>query len=372
MRYNPIDTCYKKAIEDYGVIAKIDENQTKVLIREVSDEYGIDYKKIISSNPLQQGNYVYINGVQFLIYDIEPQYSQSIYNIGIFRETKELVLLSYNNKKVQGIVDRNKINIVTTEGITGVYDQYNFIIPTFGNNVSLNNEIAWDGGIYAVISINTTKDNLYIITGKYKDVYDPHVYTISLSQTTTTIVEGGTYQISNVVCKDNGTVVTNPVLTYVSSDVNIATVSASGLVTGVKTGNSEITVSYNGVMATLHLTVNAKPSTPVVSFSYTLSNGANLRVMEGTVINCVRSVDGVADTTYIGTNLAYTLDSIGQTALSQSKITLTKGTTAPSITIRNKQTSSDTVKIMHITVTDSATGTIIVNNLAITLKNSGV
>ena len=86
MNYNPIDSCYKKAIQDYGVIAKLGEIETKVLIRESSDAYGIDYKKIISSNTLQQGNYVYINGVQFLICDIEPQYSQSIYNIGIFRK----------------------------------------------------------------------------------------------------------------------------------------------------------------------------------------------------------------------------------------------------------------------------------------------
>ncbi|NRT61007.1 hypothetical protein B0P06_003469 [Clostridium saccharoperbutylacetonicum] len=34
-----------------------------------------------------------------------------------------------------------------------------------------------------------------------------------MSSSSASFVESATYQISNVVCKDNGTVVTNPVLT---------------------------------------------------------------------------------------------------------------------------------------------------------------
>ena len=70
--------------------------------------------------------------------------------------------------------------------------------------------------------------------------------------------------------------------------------------------------------------------------------------------------------------LAYTLDSIGQSALSAGKMTVTKSTTLPTISVRNTQTSSDTVKTIHITVTDVGTGSIIVDNLAMTLKNGTV
>ena len=364
MRYNPIDTCYKKAIEDYGVIAKIDENQTKVLIRETSDNYGIDYKKIISSNPLQQGNYVYINGVQFLICDIEPQYSQSIYNIGIFRETLP-ILLGSTYKKVSAIVDKVKGMYVDGSLIEEVHDQYNFIIPKGGNNVGYN-QVIYDGGVYKIISIDTSKDDIIIYTGKFESIYDPHVYTISLAENMTTIVEGATYQISNVICKDNGTVVTpTPTLTYISSDETIATVNSSGFVTGIKTGTCNINVVFNGVSAILSLTVNAKPVQPVISYSYTNSTGTTLKYMTANTFTCSKTINGVADTSFTGANISYTLDTTGQSLLSQSKIAITIGTTAPTLNLRNKQNTA--TYTIHITIKDSVNGTVIVDNLAITL-----
>lgn len=351
MRYNPIDTCYKKAIEDYGVIAKIGENQTKVLIRETSDNYGIDYKKIISSNPLQQGNYVYINEVQFLICDIEPQYSQSIYNIGIFRETLP-ILLGSTYKPVQAIVDKVKGMYVNGSMIEEVHDQYNFIIPKGGNNVGYN-QIIYDGGVYKIISIDTSKDDIIIYTGKFESIYNPHVYEISLAENTTTLVEGGTYQISNVTCKDNGTVVQNPTLTYSSSDINIASVSASGLVTGVKTGNAEITVNFNGVSAKLSLTVNVKPHEPVISYSYSSSNGYSYRPKEGAVLTYVKTVDSITDTTL---DVSFTLDAMGTSLVNSNSISVVKKT---GNTIQVRNLTLTTVKTFVLTVKDSANGTVI-------------
>lgn len=349
-----INSSYKKAIELAGVTATINNIETKILVKEANAEYGIDYKKIISSTSFNQGDYVLINGVQYLIVDTEEQMSQSIYNVGTFRETKELILLNYNNKKVQGIVDRNKINIISTEGITGAYDQYNFIIPALGNKVSLNHEIVWDGMIYEVISIDATKNDLFYVTGKQKETYNPHVYTISLFENTTTLVEGGTYQISGVICTDNGNVVTNPTLIYSSSDVNIATVSDGGLVTGIKAGTTcNISVTYNGVSAILSLTVNVKPSIPVVSYSATSSNGYSFKKLVGATLSYFKTIDGVADTTL---DISFSLDSVGQQLLSSSAISLVKKT-ASTLYIRNLTVT--TAKSFVLTVTDNATGAIV-------------
>lgn len=197
----------------------------------------------------------------------------------------------------------------------------------------------------------------------------PHTYTIALNSSSQSLGTGTTYQIVPS-CTDNGTNVSSPVVVYTSSDTAIATVSTTGLVSAIASGSATITATYQGQSATLNLTVT---HTAVTTFSYTLSNGTNFRLKEGSTITCSRQLDAVADPTYTGGGLiAYTLDSIGASALSAGKMTVTKSATLPTISVRNTQTSSDTVKTIHITVTDVASGTIIVNNLAMTLKNGTV
>ncbi|OOM79479.1 bacterial Ig-like domain protein [Clostridium puniceum] len=263
-----------------------------------------------------------------------------------------MILLNYNNKKVQGIVDRNKINIVSTEGIQGAYDQYNFIIPTLGNKVSLNHEIVWDGIVYTVLSIDTTKNDLFYVTGKQKDVYNPHVYEIVLSSNSETLVEGGTYQIS-ATCKDNGTVVTNPTLTYLSSDNTIATIDDKGLVNGVKTGTCNITVNYNNTIATLSLIINAKPIDPVISYSSTSSNGYSYRVKEGATLTYTKTIDSVVDNTL---DVLFTLDATGTLLVNSNSISVVKKT-GNTIQVRNLTITAP--KSFVLTVKDSANGTVI-------------
>ncbi len=362
MNYNPIDSCYKKAIQDYGVIAKLGEIETKVLIRESSDAYGIDYKKIISSKPLQQGNYVVINGVQYLICDIEEQLSQSVYDIGVFRKALPL-LVGSTYKPIMGIVDRNKVNIVNTQGIQAEYDQYNFIIPKLGNSkVSVNTEIVWDGGIYTTISVDTTKDNLLIVTGKYKDIYNPHVYTITLNSNSQTLKETENYQIV-ATCKDNSVVVESPQLTFVSSDIEIATVDATGIVSCVGIGSVTISVQYNNVSSILQLIVEAKPVDPVISYTGTfkLSITAFKQYMTNTY-TATKTVDGVADTSL---NINWSWDANTQSLINAKKIIVTKVSDSV-FTFKNASVS--TVTNCYLTVRDSANGNIITDNQVIVFR----
>lgn len=368
------DITYNHLVAFRGNDGLINNNPCRFLITENDDydENNLDYKNIITNQPLKQGDYINVDNFNYMVID-NTNVLESSYNIGVFRKTLPIQLGS-TIKKVEAIIDKKSTVLNQNENMTDVHDQYQFIVPALDGNGKTNNvdlsQIIYDGGLYNIISIDTSREGLIIYIGKFSEKYNPHVYTISLAETTTTIVESATYQISGITCTDNGTIVTNPQLTYVSIDETIATVSTSGFVTGVKAGSAEITVSYNGVSAKLFLVVNAKPIEPVVSYSYTLSNGVSLRLAEATTITCTKTIDGVTDTTFTGSSLAYTLDSVGASALSSAKITVTVGTTAATIQVRNKQTSSDTVKTIHITIKDSVTGVIIVDNLAITIKNS--
>lgn len=219
-----------------------------------------------------------------------------------------------------------------------------------------------------VTSVNIGTCN---ITATYKGVSDtlsltvnepPHTYTIALNSTTESLGTGTTYQIVPS-CTDNGTKVSSPVVSYSSSDTAIATVNSSGLVSAIASGSATITAIYEGQSAILNVTVT---HIAVTTYSYTDSTGTTLKYMVANTFTCKRLIDGVADTTYTGGGLlSYTLDSTGQTLLSQSKITATLGTTAPTFQVRNKQNTA--TYTIHVTVKDVASGTIIVDNVALTL-----
>ncbi len=365
MNYNAIDSCYKKAIEQYGVIATIDENQTKVLIRETSNNntYGIDYKKIISSTKINQGDYLIINGVQYLIVDTMEQMSQSIYNVGIFRKTQE-ILLGNTYKPVQSIVDKYRGQYVDGAYINETHDQYTFIIPKLGNNTGVGVSLVYDLGIYDIISIDSSRDGLYTITGKFSATYVPHTYTISLTETSKTLQETENYQIV-ATCYDNGTTVTSPQLTYVSSDPNIATVDETGIVSCIGVGNVTITCTYNNISVDLTIVVEAKPIEPVISYTSSWSNTTTLKTYSSSTMTPVKTLNGVDDSANM--TVTYSFDSTGASLLSQGKITIVKKTgTLNSWTIKNVSVSTSTD--IHVTFTDSVTGINILDAQLIALR----
>ncbi|NMF04345.1 Ig-like domain-containing protein [Clostridium beijerinckii] len=353
--YNPIDSVYKKAIELEGIIANVGNTETKVLIREANNStYGIDYKKIISSTSINQGNYVEINGVEFLIVDTEEQFSQTVYNIGIFRKTLP-ILLGDNYKEVQAIVDRDKITLVDGTYLQEVHDQYTFIIPKSGNSVSINNTLVYDLGIYTVISVDSSREGLLYVTGKYNTVYVPHTYTISLSESTKTLVQGETYQIV-ATCSDNGTVVENPTIIYASSDPNIVSVDATGLVNCLSVGGATITCTYNNVSAILQLVVEEKPVETVISYVENWSQTTTIKqYVTSTYTVYYFDSDGV---TKIYPPVDYIFDSAGQSL--GSKIVVTRKTDN-SFSVKNATVT--TVTTCNVSITDRNTGKVISTTL---------
>jgi len=79
-------------------------------------------------------------------------------------------------------------------------------------------------------------------------------FTIELPTSNTDIEQNKTFQITPI-CKNNSTVITSPILTYVVSDATICSVDSLGLVTAIKVGSTAITVKYENVEAILNVNV---------------------------------------------------------------------------------------------------------------------
>jgi uncharacterized protein YjdB len=99
------------------------------------------------------------------------------------------------------------------------------------------------------------------------------IASISLSQTSGGLTIGATLQLTATPRDAGGNALTGRTLTWTSSNANIATVTATGLVVGVASGQATITVAAEGRSATATITVS---STPVASVSVT-PNGATLQ-----------------------------------------------------------------------------------------------
>jgi trimeric autotransporter adhesin len=101
-----------------------------------------------------------------------------------------------------------------------------------------------------------------------------------VSPSLVTIFSGQTLQLSAIVTDDRGQVLTGRTVSYVSSDPQVATVSASGLVTGVTAGAVTITATSEGASGTATITVAPEPvfSVVVSPSTATLSVGQPLQL----------------------------------------------------------------------------------------------
>ena len=88
----------------------------------------------------------------------------------------------------------------------------------------------------------------------------PVLTTITISPASTSVQTGATHQL-NAACADQyGSAFTCPTLTWTSSNPSKATVSSSGLVTGVAAGSTNITAGASGVTSNVStVTISAIP-----------------------------------------------------------------------------------------------------------------
>jgi len=129
---------------------------------------------------------------------------------------------------------------------------------------------------YTVTDINDiTIPGLLLMKMVYSEVsQETHTFVLTiLNGSNLSIQQDNTLQL-NVNVTDNGVLLVNPTITYLSSNSLICTVNSSGLVTSVGIGNCSISASANGVSEDivieviaeeqLNLTVEISGSTSII------------------------------------------------------------------------------------------------------------
>ncbi len=126
------------------------------------------------------------------------------------------------------------------------------------------------------------------------------VGSVSVQPSTVSVVERVSSQLSAVVRDVTGAIVTGRVVAWTSSDNAIATVSPSGLVTGVKAGSATITATSEGVSGTAVITVTLAPVASVVITPPAPS------VTVGGTISLVPTLTDIGGTSLTGRTIAWT------------------------------------------------------------------
>lgn len=138
--------------------------------------------------------------------------------------------------------------LLTIQLVTGI---------TLGNNCS-------------IIATYTDEFNkAYVATFPLTVEVKPKVYTIEVSPTTISIDTGNTTQLTSIVKEDGITI--SPTLVYTSSNPNIATVNAEGLVTTIAEGTCSIQVTYTDSLSTVYsATSELTVTVPVIADLFTM------------------------------------------------------------------------------------------------------
>lgn len=169
--------------------------------------------------------------------------------------------------RIDGYNGSIQVGTSVTLKIMGVYADGHAEDKTYANG--------WSGytSIYSLSSVGTftgIAEGNATLTATYGgfsasipiSAYIVHVTSVSLNKASTTILIGGTDQLTATVLPANAN---NKAVTWSSSNTSVATVSSNGLITAVGVGSCTITVTTQdgGKTATCAVTVNPIPVTGV-------------------------------------------------------------------------------------------------------------
>lgn len=156
-------------------------------------------------------------------------------------------------KTFKGLVKYKKQLVQNSNYYIELKDQYEFILL---DKVCIDEYLVWNGSKYHVISLDNTIEGLYKCYGEFKTVMNTHIYSIIINNENPISMKVGDKVQLNCTCKDNDTIDIQPTITYKSSNSDIATISPTGLINGIKEGTVDITVTYNNVSSSIKCNVS--------------------------------------------------------------------------------------------------------------------
>lgn len=182
------------------------------------------------------------------------------------REQKYVVIPFTTISDKYTVSHGNTINIIN--GSVVIYTGLNDYVK----EMEINSEYYNYGGFYKVGNYFYNDNLAYIYLSREANKQD--TYSLIYNGADSLNLSDGTYQLSYTAIK-NGNIINNPALTYNVSDETVATVSATGLLTMLKSGSVSITAIWtDGANTTCSTSISiVSEDIPPVSTGTTVING---------------------------------------------------------------------------------------------------
>jgi len=181
------------------------------------------------------------------------------------------------------------------------------------------------------------------------------VASVTVSPATASVTVGATSQLTATAKDANGTALSGRVVTWATSNAAVATVSASGLVTGVAAGAATITATSEGQSGTSAMTVT---NVPVASVTVSPASGS---VTVGATVQLAAVTKDAAGNVLTGRTVTWSSSNTSVATVSGTG--LVTGLTAGTATIT--ATSEGVAGTAAITVTTAVTNPGTVTDLAV-------
>ena len=172
------------------------------------------------------------------------------------------------------------------------------------------------------------------------------VATVTVTPPAATVDAGNTVQLTATLKDANGNPLSGRVVTWTSDNTTAATVSSSGLVSGVAAGSATITATSEGQSGTAAITVTtAPPPAPVASVTVT---PAPASVNEGKTVQLAATLRDAAGNVLTGRTVTWTSDNTTVATVSSSGLVTGKVAGTATITATSEgQSGTAAVTVVH-------------------------
>ncbi|WP_309670006.1 Ig-like domain-containing protein [Gemmatimonas sp.] len=165
------------------------------------------------------------------------------------------------------------------------------------------------------------------------------VATVVLTPSSTSIVEGQTTQLRVETRSSTGVVLSGRTIAWSSSNASVASVSSSGLVTGVAMGTTTITASSEGRSGSASVTITARPVNAIVV------SPSQLSLIAGQAVALTVQITDAQGNLLSGRPVSYRSDSVGVASVSANGAVTAVAPGSATITVTSEGRSA-TVRVV--------------------------
>lgn len=295
--FEPIDD-FSYLLDNIGKDIQINTNSVRAVISTIKVNKDYDDRNISTLEPINQGDLILYDNQNWLIIS-EVNGQRIIKYKGIMRKCNYTIKFNFqgNVKPFPAILETKLLDIESGQYVTLPIGK---IVVTLQDNVDsrdivLQQRFLIMGQAWKVMGIDKSKNGLIILNcdkdlfsandDKVEEIADRWAYEVTHSYVLT-ITNGESAAVNindiltiNATVTDNGTTMTNPDITYLSSDSNIVSVDNTGKAMGINLGTATITAQmiYNpDVKDTLQVTVQEAPTEH--NYSITITGSATIKL----------------------------------------------------------------------------------------------